>query len=182
MGRDRSKRTKIQRIRDRVLIADWYCHGMTQSQIAVNLRDKYYPTEQPLTHQQISNELKVIIKDWKSEYTFSIDEHKAIEIEKINRLEQVYYDAWVKSTGERESTFTERNEGATARLKARISKEQRDGNPTFLAGIQWCINARCSLLGLNAPVAQENKGTTTIRLVYEEKKKGVDNDIEQVLQ
>ena len=30
-------------------------------------------------------------------------------------------------------------------------REGQSGNPSFLAGVQWCINKRCEILGLDAP-------------------------------
>jgi hypothetical protein len=181
-GRSRSKRTRTQRERDRVQIADWYCHGMTQAQICRKLQEDFYPGESPLTQQQISIELKTIIKGWQESYKFSIDQQRVIEIEKINNLEQTYYDAWIKSMGEHTTTVTERNEGmssgrdddkrtAVGRVKAKLAKVTRDGNPAFLAGIQWCIEARCKLMGLNAPVQLENQGAFTLNVVYDDKQK-----------
>jgi len=32
----------------------------------------------------------------------------------------------------------------------------QSGNPAFLRGIEWCINKRCDLLGLDAPKKLEN--------------------------
>jgi hypothetical protein len=36
-------------------------------------------------------------------------------------------------------------------MKAAMRKEERDGNPEFLKGVQWCINKRCEILGFDAP-------------------------------
>jgi hypothetical protein len=39
-----------------------------------------------------------------------------------------------------------------------MEREQRDGNPAFLAGVMSCIERRCKLLGLDAPVKSELTG------------------------
>jgi hypothetical protein len=39
-----------------------------------------------------------------------------------------------------------------------MEKEQRDGNPAFLAGVMSCIERRCKLLGLDAPAKAELTG------------------------
>jgi len=50
----------------------------------------------------------------------------------------------------------ERN--ARSRMKRLVSRKfqnLRDGEVKFLNGIQWCIDKRCEILGLNAPVKAE---------------------------
>jgi hypothetical protein len=36
-----------------------------------------------------------------------------------------------------------------------VRKEAREGNPAFLAGVQWCINKRCEIFGFDAPKKNE---------------------------
>ncbi len=38
------------------------------------------------------------------------------------------------------------------RIKFAKRSEQRNGNPAYLSGVQWCIDRRCKLLGLDAPI------------------------------
>lgn len=40
------------------------------------------------------------------------------------------------------------------REKVRLAKltEQCNGNPAYLFSIQWCLDRRCKLLGLDAPI------------------------------
>lgn len=46
------------------------------------------------------------------------------------------------------------------------------GDPRFLAGVQWCINRRCILLGLDTPSkAQANMGSQTIDALSDDEKK-----------
>src|SRR5262249_24223213 len=67
--------------------------------------------------------------------------------------EREYWAAWEASKKEREITTTEQLTGGDGdRLKAVVRKEQQTGDPRYLAGVQSCIEQRCKLLGLNAPV------------------------------
>jgi hypothetical protein len=49
-----------------------------------------------------------------------------------------------------------------------MEREQRDGNPAFLAGVMSCIERRCKLLGLDAPVKQQNLNVNLSELTDEQ--------------
>lgn len=123
-----------------------YCRGQTQQAIADYLE---------LTRQQISYDLKIIFGRWRESATAAVEERKAAELEKINQLERTYWDAWERSLKPKESTRTSSTRAGTDRpdrLQAETRSEQRNGNPSYLAGVQWCIDQRCKILGINAPV------------------------------
>ncbi len=67
----------------------------------------------------------------------NINEAKAKELARVDHLEREYWEAWERSVGEHR----------TKTLKT----EEINGDPRYLSGIQWCINKRCELLGLDAP-------------------------------
>jgi hypothetical protein len=70
-----------------------------------------------------------------------------------------YWAAWTASRASREITSTEQVDGgSSSRFKAAVRKEAREGNPAFLAGVQWCVTRRCALLGLDAPQRSELTG------------------------
>ena len=76
-----------------------------------------------VTHQQISYDLKLIKKRWQNETMLDLTIAKAKEIAKINNLERTYWESWDELP-----------------------------DPALLAGILKCIDRRCKLLGLDAPV------------------------------
>ena len=138
------KRTKFQIESDRQEMTTLYLHGMTQAKIAERMG---------VSRVQITYDLQVVQKQWRKSTTIDLDEAKRKELAKIDDLERTYWEAWEVSLGEREQTLTEqRNMGEQAQTRASIRKENRDGDPAFLAGVQWCIERRCKLLGLDAPV------------------------------
>ena len=138
------KRTKFQIAQDRQEMTVLYLHGMTQAKIAERMG---------VSRVTITHDLQVVQKQWRKSTTIDLDEAKRKELAKIDDLERTYWEAWEVSLGEREQTLTEqRNTGEQAQTRASIRKENRDGDPAFLAGVQWCIERRCKLLGLDAPV------------------------------
>jgi hypothetical protein len=99
---------------------------------------------------------------WQQSALANLNEKKALELAKVDQLERTYWQAWEDSRKTRETTTstTEKTSAAESiahaktpplRLKAAMRKEARDGNPAFLEGVQWCINKRCAILGLDAP-------------------------------
>jgi len=105
-----------------------------------------------VTQATVSLDLKAIREQWKASAVRDFDEAKERELARIDALEREYWAAWQTSKEQKESTSTEKSstEGVD-RLKAAVKKEDRDGNPAFLVGVQWCITKRCDILGFDAP-------------------------------
>jgi hypothetical protein len=100
----------------------------------------------------VSRDLKVLNARWKEAAIRDLDAAKGQELERIDLLEQEYWAAWEKSKNGHETTTTEQTttpEGE--RNKAAIRREEQHGDPRYLAGVQWCIDKRCEILGLKAP-------------------------------
>ena len=139
----RPSRTKLERERDLAMIADYYLSGRTQADIAKRLH---------VSRQQVGYDVKVLQKRWQAAALQKIDRAKWEELAKIDNLEREHWRAWRRSCRAKETKTAEKATGADRdRTKAVSRHEQRDGNPIFLAGIQWCIAQRCTILGLNAP-------------------------------
>ncbi len=138
------KRTEIQRENDYRRIADLYLQGKTQSDIAETVG---------LDQSQVSRDLAVIQKRWRTDTTINMDEAKQKELSRIDTLERTYWDAWERTLEEKTKTRTEQSKTGekNGSAKATIEKETLLGNPAYLAGIQWCISERCRILGLYAP-------------------------------
>lgn len=137
------KRTVMQNRRR--VVAQLYLKARPQYDIASQLG---------ISVPTVSRDLKAITAEWRSQMVTDFHKARMQELAKINALENEYWLAWDRSKGVKESTVTEKaenGEGKPSRLKAQVKKEYPDGNPSFLAGVQWCISKRCELLGLNAP-------------------------------
>lgn len=146
------RRHPVQREKDLRELANRYLKGKTQAEIAVELG---------VSQQAISDDLKLLQKRWQAASLMDLDEAKARELAKIDELERVYWAEWLVSKQEKQVTQTAKKAG---RAEAMVRKETRDGNPAYLAGVQWCIDRRCKLLGLDAPERTELTGKDGVPL------------------
>lgn len=141
------KRTEFEREAQLVEIKDWYLRGETQMSIAAKLS---------LSQSQISRDISTIQRRWRESSLVDINEARQRELERIDTLEREYWAAWEASKGEQQRS-TASKMGDTAR--AQITKCESAGDPRFLAGVQWCVEQRCKILGLLAAVKQDINAT-----------------------
>ena len=135
------KKTGIER--DRRYIARLYLQGELQANIGEQLG---------ISQSTVSRDLTVIQKQWAIERVDDFNERKNIELAKVDNLELEYWIAWKRSLEDAE-TYTKKAVDAEGqnRREAQEQTKGQTGDPRFLTGIQWCINKRCELLGLDAP-------------------------------
>jgi len=134
----------------RKIIAELYLKQWRQVDIAEKLG---------IDQATVSRDLSAVRKMWRKDASLSFDAAKAQELARIDTLENEYWRQYEASQEEFVRTMTEKNlppvteggrqkEGTT---KARVIKETRIGDPRYLSGIQWCIEQRCKILGIEAP-------------------------------
>lgn len=153
------KRTVGEIERDRAEISEMYLKGYSHYKIAEIINKGYEAQGMSISRRQISYDIEVINKSWKDAQIENMGELKRIELAKIDQLERVYWEAWELSCQERIIETTKLK--GLADLKGNVTKQipvektqsttSPIGNPSFLAGVQWCIMRRCELLGLDAP-------------------------------
>jgi transcriptional regulator with XRE-family HTH domain len=141
-------RTPLERERDLRETAALYLRGLTQAEIAQRLN---------VSRQQIGYDLKVLQRRWQESALADFNAKKAAELAKVDELERTYWAAWERSCQAREVSTQEKTQGSEgpsddARLKVGVRKEQRDGNPEFLRGVERCIEMRCKITGTFATV------------------------------
>lgn len=136
----------------RKTIAELYLKGYNQYDIGEKIG---------ITQGAVSKALVVVRKQWQESATEDIKELTLRELAKIDKLEQTYWDAWHKSClDHQEKTIKaikkkSRKKDADLESKKPDSVEQTTkeikafGNPSFLAGIQRCVEMRCKLLGID---------------------------------
>ena len=169
---NKKKRTSEQREADLTLITRLLIReGMTSPEIAEKIN-----SERPyqLSLPQIQYDVKELEKRWRDAYLSDMDILKGRELRRIDSLESAYWDSYERSLGSRseiEENVTEfTKEGdkigvaddeeveALKRMRKSVTRKfanARDGEVRFLNGIQWCIDKRCEILGLNAPLKAE---------------------------
>lgn len=140
MAKDR-KPSQIER--DRRVIARMYLKGRVQAEIAAELK---------INQSTVSRELKLLVEEWKVERVYDINEWKARELAKIDSLELEYWQAWERSQTDAlvRSKKVVQDVGGDKK-EAFERTEARVGDPRFLDGVQWCIDKRCAIIGVEAP-------------------------------
>jgi len=141
-----NKRSRIQRERDRLTIAELLLKGWTQQRIADFLE---------LDKSGICREVKKLKAQWQAETAEDRNLYIKQELRRLAMLEAEHWAAWERSQQSRETTSLEKllvgkDEGGSpvGRVKQGTRAEQRVGDVVFLNGIQRVIDSRCKLLGL----------------------------------
>lgn len=135
------RRSPAEISRDRRRISDLYLQGLLQSEIAEQLE---------VGQATVSRDLKALRDEWLEDSKANFDEAKSRELAKIDRLEREYWQAWGHSCKDAE---TLRQEGDPKQPPTKVVKTSKGqaGDPRFLQGVQWCIERRCKILGVDAP-------------------------------
>lgn len=120
----RPKRTKQERETDLLFISRLYVRGLTLREIAASLNAE---REYQLTFQTIAKDVKTILSRWRESIVDDVSEMRSAELIRINEIEREAWQAWTRS------------------------KKGADGDPRFLTTVQWCIERRCKLFGLDGP-------------------------------
>ena len=156
----RPKNEPLKLAQRRAAVAEQYLTGGRQWEIAEKLG---------IDPGTVSRDLKLIHTAWAASALNDVNTARARELDKIDQLERMYWNAWLRSCEDKESTTTEKATGGeTDRLKAARKLEGQSGNPAFLAGVQWCIAKRCQIRGLDAPVGVNIGGAVKVYLASED--------------
>ncbi len=145
MGRQRDS---AQIARDRQRCADLYLQGWLQSDIADELG---------INQSTVSRDLKALHAKWLASALVDFDEAKAKELAKVDRLEREYWRGWLRSCEDAETLRQEGSKGDGIGKIVKTAKGQA-GDPRFLAGVQWCIDKRCRILGIDAAIKMQHTG------------------------
>lgn len=112
--------------------------------------------ELDISQATVSKDLKVLQKEWQEARINDIDERKRQELAKIDNLELEHWEGWRRSQQDAEvQTVKMLGKESPDKMEKTRRTEGQVGDPRFLTGIQWCINKRCELLGLDAPKRQD---------------------------
>lgn len=174
----KGKRGHFERENDLNRITELYLKQWRQVDIAKEIG---------VSQQQISWDLKVVQKRWLEAELFNMNEIKTRELDRIDTLEREYWQAWERSKGRRFDHLPSQNPKPQKRRKGNVLDEVAEfledggdkasgpekatatvvsvdnpfGDPRYLTGVQWCINRRIILLGLDTP-SKANAATTSV--------------------
>jgi len=153
-------RQAAQRDRDRKIIAELYLKGLAQWDIADQVK---------VDQSTVSRDLTFIRAQWRKDTLFDFNEAKNRELARIDLLELTNWEAWERSLEEfRSKSIKQRaakierqgqeDETRITPIESISKAEGRNGDPRFLQGVQWCIERRCKILGIDAPAKLEHTG------------------------
>ena len=148
------RRDTAQIARDRKRIGDCYLKGWLQADIADELG---------ISQATVSRDIKALQQAWLDSALVDFNEAKARELAKVDQLEREYWQAWARSCEDAE-TVTQKavKTGEEERKEATKTAKGQAGDPRFLSGVQWCINKRCEILGIDAPQRHEVSGAIAL--------------------
>ena len=136
-----------------------YLKGDTQHEIAQAVG---------VNQSTISRDLKALREEWLAAAVEAVAQAKGRELARIDALEREYWAAWQRSMEpQREQTQKAVEGGLQGRKEQSKVVKERVGDARYLAGVQWCIDQRCKILGLFAPnkvAGPEEDGAFLIRL------------------
>ena len=162
------RRTPFEIEQHRHTICSLYLRGMTQAAIAERLG---------ITREMVTYDVRQLQIRWRRDTAMDLDAAKTKELARIDELERTYWTAWESSLQDKEVSATMRRQMAAGQVdQASIRKEARDGNPAFLAGVLNCIDRRCHLLGLDAPVKVDMPPLGFAELAKEVQRNGAAKD------
>ena len=152
------KRSAAQREYDLLELSGLYLAGKTYQEMA-----SYITTNRPysLSRSAIVNDIQMLHQRWIETQLLNVDEAKARELSRIDKLETAYWDGWDRSLKTQETFEAEKVEdtqpgakGTTQKfIKERSHKKEVTmvGDSRFLDGIGRCIEQRCRILGIHEP-------------------------------
>lgn len=155
----RHKRTKFEKEMDLVDEARLYLRGWPMAKIAEWItKNRVYSLSAP----SVSLDMKVLRERWREHYMRDIDEIKSTELARLDRMEMEAWDAWDKSKEKKQEIerfkTTDKWTGRPDLKKPAYTRErlkhlviERDPNPKYLEIVQWCIEQRIRVFGLDAP-------------------------------
>lgn len=149
------KRSKAERSRDLVLIAGLYLRGYTQHLIADEVNAAYKEDDQ-ISRRQIGYDIKVLHKQWRESQLIDIDDAKARELARIDKLEFEAWEAWERSQLDAETVIEEMGgKKGSPPTRKRTETRGQTGDPRFLVIVDKCIDKRIRIFGLAAPIRNE---------------------------
>lgn len=168
-------RSKPERERDLVTIAELYCKNYSVRSIAENLNQR---NSYKISFQAVYKDIQAILKEWQSKKETMISNHVAIELEKSLIRERKLWEAWEKSQDIQKSTQVKKKGKSSDKSPENIemikSEEEGIGYYKFMELMQKESDFRCKLLGSFAPTKVE--GEFSGNLFFELMKEATSDD------
>ncbi len=165
------KRTPTQVQADRTRILYLHLQGLTEAEIGQRLG---------VGQTQVAYDLKRVRGEWDARHEGERDRLIGEELSRIRLMEREGWQEWQASKQERETHLSEMTSGGSAgeaRQRAAVKVERKGANPSYMAIVQWAVERRCRLLGLDAPATLkfDNSLVGLLREVSDELEEGTES-------
>lgn len=150
---ERQSRSASQIERDNLLVSNFYLQGLNQGDIA---------TKVGIDQTTVSRTLKTLQAKWAEKSVMNIDARKRVELERIDLVEREAWQAWERSKGDKTEQLTRSKALPSVKDPSKLEVQpvtdiqQRkwvtEGNPKYLNVIMECVERRCKILGIDAPI------------------------------
>lgn len=143
----------------RLRVMQLYFQGKTQWEMA---------QEVGVDRGTISRDLAAFREQWRARHQETWDQHIQDELARIDHLERVAWEGWLRSCQDAETMLAESTRGKADDERTKTSKriEGQSGDRGFLSEVRACIELRMKLLGLVVE-KREVSGSVTLELVEE---------------
>lgn len=132
----------------RTAVADMYVRGWSYRRIAEVVG---------VSAKTCHKDVQASIAEWREQRLGNIDDERSRELAKIDRVEMSAWDGWEKSQRDYREVIDEVSDDPKGRTeKSKTKKYSQAGSPQFLTVILNCIQRRCAILGIDAPVKVED--------------------------
>lgn len=153
-----SKVKKLKREYALTRASELYLKGWIQADIAKELG---------VSANTVFKLLGEVKKRWLLNQVQNIEARKVMELERIDRIEREYWDAWEHSKKGQNKVISTRLKRTTMRGDSTEETNGQEfldtpGDPRFLEGIQKCITLRSKILGLEEATRIEHSGTINV--------------------
>jgi hypothetical protein len=139
----RRAQEQVEIAKRRELVSRLYLQG--KSQLAISEIVSVAP-------KTVFNDLKALRERWLENAAVNFSERQSRELAKIDLIEQECWDQWDRSKKDREIHSAEKEDGLNGqKTKSGLKREGQTADTSYIDKIQWCINKRCQILGLDAP-------------------------------
>ena len=155
------RKTEFRKTERQAQVTDLYLRGKTMREIGAALG---------VSRQTICNDIAELHERWLEKADSAIKQRAAVELARIDHLEQVAWGAWERSCQAAVTRKTRKTKGRVNKDGDQLpdldvaerAEEERDGNPRFLERVAWCIQKRCEMLGILQPEAGGVMTVTTV--------------------
>lgn len=156
------QRSKLEREAGFLRISELYLKGKSQAAIASALG---------ISQAQVCYDMRHVRSTWLKATAMNLDEAKAKELAAIDNTEREAWEAWERSLQD-DVTKQKREKSVTVRQKdfdeniielpanevtRTLTRRGQSGNPAYLNIVMSCIDKRCKILGLDAPVRNDTR-------------------------